>query len=132
MIYKWSFLIRNLNRSLDLYISTCNDKRFTPLCVIFPSVNLAHEPFQGLQGTANMSEPPHKQEWSAQKAVDGNTAQETLTTCAIMDWYFNYKSVWWKVRLGKRFNVAYLDVFFRNSSMFYSSFLLALFCSIQK
>ena len=80
-----------------------------------------------------MSEPPQQPPWSAQTAVDGNTAQETLTTCAIMDWnLFNYKSVWWKVRLQRRFNVAYLDVFFRNSSMFYSSFLLALFCSMQK
>ena len=79
-----------------------------------------------------MSEPPQKPEWSAQKVVDGNTAQETLTTCAIMDYLKTYTSVWWKVRLGKRFNVAYLEVFFRGSSMFYSSFLLALFCSMQK
>ena len=80
-----------------------------------------------------MSEPPQQPAWSAQKAVDGNTAQETLTTCAIMAWnFFNYKSVWWKVRLGRRFNVAYLEVYFRGSSMFYSSFLLALLYSIQK
>nr|XP_022304835.1 multiple epidermal growth factor-like domains protein 6 [Crassostrea virginica] len=81
-------------------------------------INLAHDTSQGLQGTASMSEPPHKQEWSADKAVDGNTAQETLTTCAIMDWVLsNYKSVWWKVQLGKRFNVAYLEVFFRGSTI---------------
>ena len=79
-----------------------------------------------------MSEPPQKPGWSAQKAVDGNTAQETLTTCAIMDYLKTYKSVWWKVRLGRRFNVAYLEVFFRSSSMFNSSFLLALFYSMQK
>ena len=116
-----------------MWISACKGKRFTTLCVIFPSVNLAHDTSQGLQGTANMSEPPQKPDWSAQNAVDGNTDQETLTTCAIMNWVLsNYKSVWWKVRLGKRFNVAYLEVFFRGSSMFYSSFLLALLYSIQK
>ncbi|XP_078330569.1 uncharacterized protein LOC111111932 [Crassostrea virginica] len=59
-----------------------------------------------------MSEPPQKPEWSAQKVVDGNTAQETLTTCAIMDYLKTYTSVWWKVRLERRFNVAYLHVFF--------------------
>ena len=74
-----------------------------------------------------MSEPPQKPEWSAQKAVDGNTDQETLTTCAIMDYLKAYKSVWWKVRLQRRFNVAYLEVYFRGSSMFYSSLLLAVF-----
>ena len=96
--------------------------------MIFFSVNLAHDAAQAVQGTANMSEPPQIPEWSAQKAVDGNTAQETLTTCAIMDWQlFNYKSVWWKVRLGRRFNVAYLEVYFWGSSMFYYSLLLAIF-----
>ncbi|XP_078327334.1 uncharacterized protein LOC111111930 isoform X4 [Crassostrea virginica] len=81
-------------------------------------VNVAHDPSQRLQGTANMSEPPQKPEWSAQKAVDGITDQENLTTCAILDWDIsNYKSVWWKVRLGRRFNVAYLEVFFRGSTI---------------
>ena len=88
------------------------------LCDFF-SVNLAHDPTQALQGTANMSEPPPKPEWSADKAVDGNTDQELLSTCAIMDYSNNYKAVWWKVRLRKRFNVAYLEVYFRGSSMYF-------------
>ena len=66
-----------------------------------------------------MSEPPQKPAWSAGNAVDGNTDQETLTTCTIMDYSKNYKSVWWKVRLQNRFNVAYLEVYFRGSSMFF-------------
>nr|XP_022306150.1 multiple epidermal growth factor-like domains protein 10 [Crassostrea virginica] len=80
-------------------------------------VNLAHTLAQGLQGTANMSQSPQNSAWSAGKAVDGNTDQELLTTCAVMDYSKNYNSVWWKVRLSRRFNVAYLEVYFRNSSI---------------
>ncbi|XP_078327491.1 uncharacterized protein LOC111112706 isoform X1 [Crassostrea virginica] len=111
-------------RKLKLRFHTLK-KMWTEVCVLLllvPNasgfVNLAHDTSQGLQGTANMSEPPQKPDWSAQNAVDGNTDQETLTTCAIMNWeLFNYKSVWWKVRLGRRFNVAYLEVFFRGSTI---------------
>lgn len=88
--------------------------------VIFSSVNVAHDTVQNLQGTASMSEPPQQPAWSASNAVDGNTAQETLTTCAVMDYLQNYKSVWWKVQLQKRYNVAYLVVYFRRSSMSFS------------
>nr|XP_022306516.1 receptor-type tyrosine-protein phosphatase alpha-like isoform X4 [Crassostrea virginica] len=80
-------------------------------------VNLAHTPAQQLQGAANMSKPPQDPAWSANKAVDGNTSQELLTTCAVMDYTKNYNSVWWKVRLGRRFNVAYLEVYFRSSTI---------------
>ena len=76
----------------------------------FTSVNVAHTPAQAGYGTATMSQ-------SADKAVDGNTDQELLTTCAVMDYTKNYRSVWWKVRLGRRFNVAYIVVYFRKSSM---------------
>ena len=90
----------------------------TTLCAFFlTSVNVAHTPAQGLQGTATMSQPSQDSTWSATKAVDGNTEQETLSTCAMMDYSKNYKSVWWKVRLGRRFNVAYIVVYFRKSSM---------------
>ena len=85
-------------------------------------VNLAHDAVQKLQGTASMSEPPQKPEWSAGNAVDGNNDQETHTTCAIMDYSKDYTSVWWKVRLERRFNVAYLEVYFRGSSMLFSHF----------
>ena len=87
-------------------------------------VNLAHTPTQGLQGTASMSQPSQKTTWSAVNAVDGNTDQELLTTCAVMDYSKTYSSVWWKVRLGRRFNVAYLEVYFRGSSMSHISVLL--------
>ena len=66
-----------------------------------------------------MSQPPQDPAWSADKAVDGNTDQGLLNTCAILDYTKNYNSVWWKVRLGKRFNVAYLEVYFRSGSMSY-------------
>ena len=64
-----------------------------------------------------MSQPSQNTTWSADKAVDGNIDQETLTTCAVMDYSKNYGSVWWKVQLGRRFNVAYIVVYFRKSSM---------------
>ena len=83
---------------------------------IFITVNLAYTPRQGLHGTANMSEPPEQPSWSAAKAIDGNTDQ-TIPNCAVMDFSKNYKSVWWKVRLAKRYNVAYLEVFFRKNCM---------------
>ena len=82
-------------------------------------VNLAHTPAKGLQGTATMSQPPQVPAWSAINVVDGNTDQQNLTTCAVMDYTKNYKSVWWKVRLGRRFNVAYLEVYFRSGCMSY-------------
>ena len=90
------------------------------MCFFFTTVNVAHTPAQGLQGTATMSHPsqsPTNPAWTAPKAVDGNTDQETLTTCAVMDYSKNYKSVWWKVKLGRRFNVAYIVVYFRKTSM---------------
>ena len=101
------------------------------LFVLFNLVNVAHTPAQGLQGTASMSQKPQNAQWYANRTVDGDTAQE-IPFCAVMDYSKNYKSVWLKVRLGRRFNVAYLEVFFRGSSMLYSSFLLALLYSIQK
>ena len=78
------------------------------LCFI---VNVAHTPVQGLQGTATMSHAPQDVSWNATRAVDGNTAQE-IPYCAVMDYSKNYKYVWWKVRLGRLFNIAYLVVYF--------------------
>ena len=88
------------------------------------SVNVAHSPAEGLQGEASMSQSSQNPAWSPRKAVDGNTDQVLLTTCAILDYTKNYKSVWWKVRLGKRFNVAFLEVYFRSDSMSYFYFSL--------
>ena len=70
-----------------------------------------------------MSESPLNPGWSAGNAVDGNTDQELVTTCAILDYSKNYKSVWWKVRLRRRFSVAYLEVYFRGSSMYFFNLL---------
>lgn len=78
-------------------------------------VNVAHTPTQSLQGTATMSEPPHSTGWTADKVVDGNTDQTASGgSCAIMNFDQNYKSVWLKVQLGRRFNVAYIELYLRN------------------
>lgn len=78
-------------------------------------MNVAHTPAQGLQGTATMSKPPHSTGWLADKVVDGNTVQTASGgSCAIMDFDQNYKSVWLKVQLGRRFNVAYIELYLRN------------------
>lgn len=78
-------------------------------------MNVAHTPAQGLQGTATMSKPPQSTGWLADKVVDGNTVQTASGgSCAIMDFDQNYKSVWLKVQLGRRFNVAYIELYLRN------------------
>lgn len=54
-------------------------------------MNVAHTPDQGIQGTTTMNEPPHSTGWSANKVIDGNTAQTaTEGSCAIMDFDKNY------------------------------------------
>lgn len=53
------------------------------------------------------------QPWTAAKVVDGNINQTaTGSSCAITE--FAYTSVWLKVQLGNRFNVAYIQIFFRD------------------
>lgn len=81
-------------------------------------MNVAHTPTQGLQGQATMSEAPFpKTQWTADKVVDGNTFQTvTEGSCAIMDFDQNYKSVWLEVHLGRRFNVAYIELYLRNEA----------------
>lgn len=80
------------------------------------TVNVAHDIPQGFQGTASMSENPFSNtQWTAQKVIDGNTNQTAKGgSCAIMDFSKNYSSVWLKVQLGLRLNVAYIQIFFRN------------------
>lgn len=52
-------------------------------------------------------------QWTADKVVDGDINQKVSgSSCAIT--VFAHKSVWLKVQLGKRFNVAYIQIFFRN------------------
>lgn len=78
-------------------------------------MNVAHTPAQDLQGTATMNKPPHSTGWLADKVVDGNTVQTASGgSCAIMDFDQNYTSVWLKVQLGRRFNVAYIELYLRN------------------
>ncbi|XP_061170435.1 uncharacterized protein LOC133179758 [Saccostrea echinata] len=79
-------------------------------------VNLAHTPDQTLQGNASWNVAPHDSSWTADKAVDGNTKQDHLPTCAIADYNRNYKSVWWKVWLNRKFNIAYLEIYLRSGT----------------
>lgn len=81
---------------------------------LYCTVNVVQEP--GLQGTANMSgEPFPRTRWTTQKVVDGNTNQTAIGgSCAIMDFSKHYRSVWLKVQLELRFNIAYIQIFFRN------------------
>lgn len=83
---------------------------------LYCTVNVAHNITQGLQGTASMSgEPFPRTRWTAQKVVDGNTNQTAIGgSCAIMDVSKHYRSVWLKVEFEFRFNVAYIQLFFRN------------------
>lgn len=77
-------------------------------------MNVAHTPVQGLQGQATMSGASFPK-WTADKVVDGNTYQTaTVGSCAIMDYDQHYKYVWLKVQLGRRFNVAYIELYLRN------------------
>lgn len=80
-------------------------------------VDVAHCPEQGLQGQATMSEPPLDASNSyANKAVDGNTNQSySGHSCAITK---SNGDVWLRVHLGRRFNIAYMVVYFQTESMF--------------
>ena len=96
---------------------------FSNFPYVFLIVNLAHEPLQELQGDAMMSGPPQNSNWAAKKAVDGNINQsDESNSCAIMDITRNYSSVWWKVRLNRRFNIAYIEIFLRRDSMYREHF----------
>lgn len=78
-------------------------------------MNVAHKPEEELQGTATMNGGPHTPDWSADKVVDGNTNQTaTEGSCAIMAFSGNYRSVWLNVQLQRLFNVAYIEIYFRN------------------
>ena len=80
-------------------------------------MDVAHCPEQGLQGQATMSEPPLDASNSyANKAVDGNINQSySGHSCAITK---SNGDVWLRVHLGRRFNIAYMVVYFQTESMF--------------
>lgn len=85
---------------------------------IFFSVNLVQD--QGLTGKADMGAPPQQNNWTACKAIDGNTSQNYLSnSCAITDVEHNRNtSIWWKVWLQKKYNVAFLEIYFRSDSKY--------------
>lgn len=82
------------------------------------SVNVAHE--QGFRGWTSMGAQSLDPVWSADKAIDGGTYQNyEYDSCAITNWDENRNvSIWWKVWLQSRFNIAYLEIYFRSDSMF--------------
>lgn len=70
-----------------------------------------------LVGKTNMGAAPKTPEWSAAKAVDGNTDQNyTSNSCALTNYYNRNTSIWWKVWLQRQFNIAYLEIYFRSDS----------------
>lgn len=75
-------------------------------------VNLAHD--QGLTGSAAMGAAPERPAWTADKAIDGNTNQDFISnSCAITNFDGNRNtSIWWRVWLQRRFNVAYIEIYF--------------------
>ena len=78
-------------------------------------VNLVHD--QNLRANATMGDWPHSPQWSANKAIDGNTNQLYRSdSCAITDYQRNHTSIWWKVWLERPFSVAYLEIYFREDS----------------
>ena len=65
-----------------------------------------------------MGANPQNPEWSADKAIDGDTNQTYVSdSCAITDFTTNHNTtIWWKVWLRRQFNVAYLEIYFRSDS----------------
>lgn len=88
-------------------------------------VNLVQD--QGFRGKADMGAPPHQPAWTADKAIDGNTNQNySSNSCAITDVEkYHNTSIWWKVWLQKKFNVAYIEIYFRSDSKYLRVFLKA-------
>ena len=71
-----------------------------------------------LRAHAAMGANPQKSQWTAYKAIDGNTSQIFMSkSCAITDWYGNQNtSIWWIVWLERQYNMAYLEMYFRIDS----------------
>eukprot|EP00105_Crassostrea_gigas_P005306 XP_011418859.1 PREDICTED: multiple epidermal growth factor-like domains protein 6 [Crassostrea gigas] len=65
-----------------------------------------------------MGASPQRPEWTAGVAIDGNTDQSYLSnSCAITNVDGNRNtSIWWKVWLQKKFNIAYLEIYFRSDT----------------
>lgn len=82
------------------------------------AVNLVHD--QGLIGAASMGAAPQQPAWTADKAIDGNTNQDFISnSCAITNFDGNRNTaIWWRVWLERRFNVAYIEIYFRYDSKY--------------
>ena len=118
------------NKFITIYLTLCATVSFeywymiqsflySFLCFIFFfPVNLVHG--TNSQEIATMGADPQNPEWSAGKAIDGNTNQSYLSnSCAITNFELNKNtSIWWKVWLPRPFNIAYLEIFFRSDSKF--------------
>lgn len=99
---------------LTCYHSTAYDND------IYFLVNLVHDRDQQLFGIADMGAPAQKNTWTAGNAIDGNTNQDYLSdSCAITDVDRNRNTfTWWKVWMKQRFNVAYIEIYFRSDSKY--------------
>lgn len=96
---------------------TVNGKRKTIHDLLF-AVNLVHD--QRLTAAADMGATPILRVWTAGKAIDGNTNQNySSNSCAITDFDGNRNtSIWWKMWLQRKFNVAYIEIYFRSDSKY--------------
>lgn len=66
-----------------------------------------------------MSEPPQHYNWQAYKVIDGNTNQTANgSSCAIIEFYKGYTSVWLSIHLQRLFKVAYTELYFYEGSKF--------------
>lgn len=94
----------------------------TTLCLVISkhftfllTVNIAQRPFKLLQGQTTMSDPTHLFVWSASSVNDGITHQKTLrNSCAVTGFSKNYTSVLLNIHLQRLFNIAYIEIYFRN------------------
>ncbi|XP_078329125.1 uncharacterized protein LOC111114377 [Crassostrea virginica] len=79
-------------------------------------VNLVNP--QSFKRWVTMGAKPQYPNWEAIKAVDGNTNQSyEFDSCAITDIDVNCNtSIWWMVLLESKFNIAYLEIYFRSDT----------------
>lgn len=108
---------------LEIYQYTQAVKTVLDGNITVVSVNLVYD--QGLTGSAAMGATPQNSEWTAGKAIDGNTNQTYQSnSCAITNVDKDRKtSIWWKVWLLRRFNIAYLEIYFRSDSKKFTDFI---------
>lgn len=64
-----------------------------------------------------MNRLPFNDNWTAQRAVDGNSNQFYFNnSCAITQ--VQSGPLWWKVWLQSKFNIAYLEIYLRSDSKY--------------